>query len=159
MAIYNHSITITENIMKLLIQRVSQASVTVNNQIVGQINQGLLIFIGIVKGDTSSQADYLAHKVSNLRIFEDENGKMNRSVKDIGGKALVISQFTLAGNCSRGNRPGFDNAACPKDAETLYQYFSSQLRTEGVLVENGIFQADMQVNLTNDGPVTFLLEK
>lgn len=145
--------------MKLLIQRVKQASVAVNNQVVGQINQGLLIFIGIVKGDTKQQADYLARKASNLRIFEDNQGKMNLSVKDINGSALVISQFTLAGDCSQGNRPGFDNAARPQEAQPLYEYFSAQLRAEGIPVENGIFQADMQVNLINDGPVTFILER
>ena len=145
--------------MKLLIQRVKQASVAVNNQVVGQINQGLLIFIGIVKGDTKQQADYLARKASNLRIFEDNQGKMNLSIKDINGSALVISQFTLAGDCTQGNRPGFDSAARPQEAQPLYEYFSAQLRAEGIPVENGIFQADMQVSLINDGPVTFILER
>ena len=145
--------------MKLLLQRVKNANVSVEGKIVGKINQGLLIFVGIVKGDTPQQAEYLARKSANLRIFEDEQGKMNLSVKDVGGSALVISQFTLAGDCSRGNRPGFDNAARPDDAKSLYEYFSTQLKANGVPVENGIFQADMQVSLINDGPVTFILER
>ncbi len=144
--------------MKLLLQRVKNANVSVEGKIVGKINQGLLIFVGIVKGDTPQQAEYLARKSANLRIFEDEQGKMNLSVKDIGGSALVISQFTLAGDCTQGNRPGFDNAARPDDAKSLYEYFSTQLKANGVPVENGIFQADMQVSLINDGPATFILE-
>ncbi|MBQ8785864.1 MAG: D-tyrosyl-tRNA(Tyr) deacylase [Alphaproteobacteria bacterium] len=145
--------------MKLLIQRVKKASVNVNNDTVGKIEQGLLIFVGVCKEDTKEQADFLARKAANLRIFEDENGKMNLSVKDIKGEALVISQFTLAGDCTRGNRPGFDKAAHPDIAKPMYEYFSEQLRNENIKVENGIFQADMQVSLINDGPVTFILEK
>lgn len=144
--------------MKLLLQRVKNANVSVEGKIVGKINQGLLIFVGIVKGDTPQQAEYLARKSANLRIFEDEQGKMNLSVKDVGGSALVISQFTLASDCTQGNRPGFDNAARPDDAKSLYEYFSTQLKANGVPVENGIFQADMQVSLINDGPATFILE-
>ncbi len=145
--------------MKLLIQRVKRASVEVNEQIVGQIGQGLLIFVGVCKGDLKQQAEYLARKAANLRIFEDEQGKMNLSVKDIQGKALVISQFTLAGDCTRGNRPGFESAENPETAKNMYEYFSNCLRAEGIEVENGVFQADMQVSLINDGPVTFILEK
>jgi D-tyrosyl-tRNA(Tyr) deacylase len=145
--------------MKALLQRVKSASVTVNGKKVSQIGQGLLILFGVEKGDSQAQADFLAKKSTNLRIFEDENGKMNLSIKDIKGEALIVSQFTLAGDTSRGNRPGFDTAADPKSAEQLYRYFSDTVRSYGVPVQNGIFQADMQVELINDGPVTFMLEK
>lgn len=145
--------------MRLLIQRVKHAQVIVEEQLVSRIDTGLLIFIGIAKNDTQIKADYLAHKVANLRIFEDSAGKMNLSLKDINGSALIVSQFTLAGDTSRGNRPGFDNAARPEIAKPLYEYFSSQLRAENISVANGIFQADMQVELTNDGPVTFVIDR
>lgn len=145
--------------MKALLQRVSSASVTVDGKKISEINQGLLILFGVEKNDAKPQADYLAKKCANLRIFEDQNGKMNLSVQDIKGEVLVVSQFTLAGDTTRGNRPGFDNAAEPKIANELYQYFSEQLRQYGLNVKNGIFQADMQVSLINDGPVTFMLEK
>ena len=145
--------------MKALLQRVSHASVTVRNQLVAKINGGLLVFLGVEKNDTEQQADYLARKIVNLRIFEDENGKMNLSLKDINGEILLVSQFTLAGDVSRGNRPGFETAAKPDDANRLYLYFSEQLRVQGIKTQTGIFQADMQVELLNDGPVTFMLEK
>lgn len=145
--------------MKALLQRVKSASVTVDNRQISAINNGLLVFLGVEKNDTSQQADYLAKKTAHLRIFEDQNQKMNLSVMDIKGQILVVSQFTLAGDTSRGNRPGFDNAAAPDIAKDLYQYFSEQLKTYGVDVQNGIFQADMKVSLINDGPVTFMLEK
>ena len=145
--------------MKALLQRVSHASVTVRNQLVAKINGGLLVFLGVEKNDTEQQADYLARKIVNLRIFEDENGKMNLSLKDVNGEILLVSQFTLAGDVSRGNRPGFETAAKPDDANRLYLYFSEQLRVQGIKTQTGIFQADMQVELLNDGPVTFMLEK
>ncbi len=145
--------------MKALLQRVKSASVTVDNRQISAINNGLLVFLGVEKNDTSQQADYLAKKTAHLRIFEDQNQKMNLSVMDIKGQILVVSQFTLAGDTSRGNRPGFDNAAAPDTAKDLYQYFSEQLKTYGIDVQNGIFQADMKVSLINDGPVTFMLEK
>ena len=145
--------------MKALLQRVKSASVTVDNRQISAINNGLLVFLGVEKNDTSQQADYLAKKTAHLRIFEDQNQKMNLSVMDTKGQILVVSQFTLAGDTSRGNRPGFDNAAAPDTAKDLYQYFSEQLKTYGIDVQNGIFQADMKVSLINDGPVTFMLEK
>lgn len=145
--------------MRLLIQRVQKASVTVNHQLISEIGTGLLVFIGIYKNDNREHAAYLARKTAALRIFEDENGKMNLSVKDIGGSVLVVSQFTLAGDTSRGNRPGFDNAARPEAAQPLYEYFSDCLRAENLMVANGIFQADMKVELLNDGPATFIIDK
>ena len=145
--------------MKALIQRVLHASVKVDGKITGQIEQGFLVLLGVQKGDEKANADFLSKKICNLRIFEDENGKMNKSILDIGGKMLVVSQFTLCGDTSRGNRPGFDNAALPDEANKLYEYFSNMVRLNGVEVQNGIFGADMQVELLNDGPVTFMLEK
>ncbi len=145
--------------MRVVIQRVTQASVSVKNQVVGKINKGFLVFIGIQKGDTREQASYLANKVSHLRIFEDTQGKMNLALADVGGEILAISQFTLAGDTSRGNRPGFETAARPEEAEPLYEYFVECLRQAGHHVETGIFQTDMKVSLINDGPSTFILER
>lgn len=145
--------------MKLLIQRVLEASVDVNQQTVGQIGKGLLVFLGVEKGDTTEQADFLATKLVNLRIFEDEHGKMNLSVQDIGGQLLVISQFTLAADTSHGNRPGFTNAEEPDKAKKMYDYFNSVLTEKGFPPQKGIFQADMKVKLINDGPSTFLLNR
>ncbi|HHO55693.1 MAG TPA: D-tyrosyl-tRNA(Tyr) deacylase [Trueperaceae bacterium] len=144
--------------MRALIQRVSKAKVEVDNKIVGEINNGLLILLGISPNDSEEIAQKLALKISKLRIFNDEQGKMNLSVKDIGGSALVISQFTLYANAKKGNRPSYTNAAPPKIADELYQKFSKLLAKEEILVENGIFAADMKVELLNDGPVTIFLD-
>jgi D-tyrosyl-tRNA(Tyr) deacylase len=145
--------------MKSVIQRVSSASVTVNGTVVGHIGQGIMVLVGVEKGDTEVQADWLTEKIAGLRIFEDEAGKMNRSLLDISGSALVVSQFTLAGNCTKGRRPSFDTAAPAEEGKRLYDYFVVSLRHLNVPVETGTFQADMQVALVNDGPVTFILER
>lgn len=145
--------------MKVLVQRVKQAKVKVDEIVVSSIDAGMLVFIGIQKEDTQKEADFLATKVSNLRIFEDTQGKMNLSIIDTKGEIIVVSQFTLAGDTSRGNRPGFETAAKPEDAEPLYKYFVSCLKEKGISTQTGVFQADMQVSLINDGPVTFMLEK
>ncbi|MFZ2951360.1 MAG: D-aminoacyl-tRNA deacylase [Desulfuromonadaceae bacterium] len=145
--------------MKAVIQRVTSASVTVDNTVVGKIDQGIMILLGVEKGDAEPQADWLVDKICGLRMFSDEAGKMNLSVQDIGGSLLVISQFTLAGNCAKGKRPSFDTAAPADEGKRLYEYFVEVARRTGIPVETGIFQADMQVALVNDGPVTFILEK
>ncbi len=145
--------------MKALVQRVRQASVTIEEKLYSQIGQGLLVLLGVEKGDTEKEAEWIAKKISALRIFEDEAGKMNRSVRDINGNLLVVSQFTLAGDTSRGNRPGFEHAARPDDAKKLYEFTVQKLREQNIPTETGVFQADMQVMLINDGPVTFMLEK
>jgi len=145
--------------MKAVIQRVSSASVTVDGAIVGQIGQGIMVLLGVEKGDTEAPADWLAEKIVALRIFEDEAGKMNRSLADIGGGLLAVSQFTLAGTCDKGRRPSFDSAAPADEGKRLYDYFVNALRRLQVPVQTGIFQADMQVALVNDGPVTLILER
>ena len=144
--------------MRALIQRVTRAKVTVNGEVTGQIGDGLLILICAMQGDGEPDADRLAGKIARLRIFRDEAGKMNRSLLDIGGGALVVSQFTLAGDTSRGNRPGFSAAAPPDEGERLYEYFARQLEKQGVPVQMGRFGADMAVELVNDGPVTIWME-
>ena len=145
--------------MKAVIQRVTSASVIVEGYIVGQIGPGILILLGIEKGDAEGQADWLTEKICGLRMFSDNDGKMNLSVKDISGSLLVVSQFTLAGNCAKGKRPSFDTAAPPDEGKRLYEYFVSAAKQIGLPVATGIFQADMQVSLVNDGPVTFILER
>lgn len=144
--------------MRTVIQRVAEAHVTIGGRIVGQIGPGLCVFLGVGKDDREANANTLADKIKNLRIFEDEHGKMNRSVIDIAGELLVVSQFTLYGDCRKGNRPSFTDAAPPAEAERLYEYFSERLRDAGLNVANGRFQAHMKVALINDGPVTLVLE-
>ena len=145
--------------MKLVIQRVKEANVEVEGNIVGKIDKGFLILVGITHSDTKENADYLVKKVSNLRVFEDENGKMNLSIKDIDGKFLIVSQFTLYADCSGGNRPSFTNAARPEMANELYEYFCDKCVENGIEIQKGIFGANMKVGLVNDGPVTIVLEK
>lgn len=144
--------------MKLVIQRVAHASVTVNNNIVGKIQKGFMVLLGVGPEDTKAKADYLVQKLIKLRVFEDENGKMNLSLKDVNGELLIVSQFTLYADCSGGNRPSFINAANPEMANELYEYFIQQCEKENIKVEHGIFAADMKVELLNDGPVTIILE-
>ncbi len=144
--------------MRLIIQRVKQAAVTIADQKVAEIAAGMVVLVGIAKGDKSADADYLARKTVNLRIFADENGKLNRSLIDCGGQVLVVSQFTLYGDCRRGNRPDFFTAAAPDEAQCLYEYYVKQLQSYGLLVQTGVFQADMLVDIANDGPVTIIIE-
>ena len=144
--------------MRLVIQRVREARVEVDGQPCGSIARGLLVLVAVAKTDTAADADYLAEKLLSLRIFSDDEGKMNRSVADIGGSLLVVSNFTLYGDCAKGRRPGFDLAAPPEQARPLYEYFMEKLRSSQVPVEAGVFQASMAVHLVNDGPVTLLCE-
>ncbi|WP_319826143.1 D-aminoacyl-tRNA deacylase [Thalassovita sp.] len=144
--------------MRALLQRVRHAAVEVDGKTIGQTGPGLLILVCAMEGDTNAQADHLAAKISKLRIFKDNLGKMNLSVRDIGGSALVVSQFTLAADTSRGNRPGFSTAAAPDEGKRLYEYFAKQLESHDIPVETGEFGADMAVSLLNDGPVTIWME-
>lgn len=145
-------------ILRVLLQRVSKASVTVDGDTVGAIDQGLLLFVGFTEGDSDKEISYLAEKVVNLRIFEDEEGKMNKSLHDMGGSILSVSQFTLYGDCRKGRRPNFMAAARPEEALKLYQKWNQELLGKGVKVETGIFGAMMEVSLINDGPVTLMLD-
>ena len=145
--------------MKLVVQRVKKAEVKVDGNIVGKIDKGFLVLIGIKVGDTKEQADYLVKKLCNLRVFSDENDKMNLSIKDVKGNLLIVSQFTLYGDCSQGNRPSFIEAARPEEANPLYEYFCNQCELNNIEVQKGIFGADMKVELINDGPVTIIIEK
>ena len=144
--------------MRLVVQRVSSASVTVGGVTVGSIRSGLVILAGMGKTDSELEVDYLADKVLGLRVFPDSSGKMNRNVADAGGSLLVVSQFTLYGDCRKGRRPSFDDAAAPDKAQALYNCFVEQLRLGPVPVETGVFQATMEVHLVNQGPVTILLD-
>ena len=144
--------------MKALIQRVKESSVKVNGKITGEINKGILTFLGVEKGDTVEQVEKLAKKIANLRIFPDENDKMNRSVLDIGGEMLIVSQFTLCGDCKKGTRPSFDKSAPPEIAKELYEKFIEETKKYGIKTQTGVFGAMMEVALINDGPVTFWLE-
>ena len=144
--------------MKACVQRVSTAQVLVEGQVVGQIERGLLVLLGVAAGDTAGEAKQLAEKIAGLRIFDDEAGKMNLALDDVGGAMLVVSQFTLLGDCRKGRRPSFIAAAPPELAEQLYEQFASNVRDLGIRVAMGKFRANMQVQLTNDGPVTLLLD-
>lgn len=145
--------------MKLVVQRVLKADVKVDDKIVGQINQGFVVLVGIGENDTPKEADSLVQKLLKLRIFTDENDKMNLSIQDIKGELLLISQFTLYADCFSGNRPSFINAANPKKANELYEYFVEECRKTNITVQTGIFAEDMKVSLVNDGPVTIILER
>ncbi len=143
--------------MRAVLQRVSRASVTVDGTVTGAIGPGLLILICAMEGDTDAQADQLAAKIAKLRIFKDDQGKMNLSIRDVAGAALIVSQFTLAADL-RGNRPGFSTAAKPDEGKRLYDYFTARMQAEGIPTANGIFGADMDVSLNNDGPVTIWMD-
>ncbi len=143
--------------MKTVIQRVTRASVSVDGEVKGKIDKGFLILLGVGKDDTEKECDKLAEKISKLRIFEDENGKTNLSISDVGGEMLIISQFTLYADCPHGNRPSFINAGAPNEANRLYEYFCDKVRAKGIHVEKGVFGADMKVELLNDGPFTICL--
>jgi D-aminoacyl-tRNA deacylase len=145
--------------MKVVLQRSKQASVTVDGEVKGRIQSGLVLLVGITHGDTEAEAAYIADKVVNLRIFEDDDGKMNDSLLDRGGEILSISQFTLYGDTRKGRRPNFMDAAKPEEAEAIYDRFNSLLREKGIQVETGVFGAMMDVQLVNDGPVTLIVEK
>ncbi len=145
--------------MRAVLQRVKESSVTVDGTVVGKIGRGILVLLGVAGEDTEKEAGYLVDKIIHLRIFEDEEGKMNRSLVDIGGSLLVVSQFTLLGDCRKGRRPSFVQAAPPDRASQLYEYFVEQARQKGVPTETGQFRAMMDVALVNDGPVTLILEK
>jgi D-tyrosyl-tRNA(Tyr) deacylase len=144
--------------MRAVVQRVSRARVTVNGETAGEIGRGLLVLLGVGAEDTRADADYLGEKIVGLRIFEDADGKMNRSVAEVGGELLVVSQFTLYGDARRGKRPSFDAAAPPEQARELYEYFVEKVRAAGLSCETGRFQETMQVELVNEGPVTILLD-
>jgi D-aminoacyl-tRNA deacylase len=144
--------------MRAVVQRVNRARVTVGDEVVGEIGQGLLVLLGVAREDQEGDADYLAEKITGLRVFEDDSGRMHRAVGEVDGGVLVVSQFTLYGDVRRGKRPSFDAAAPPKKARSLYEYFVARMRAAGLRCETGRFQETMQVDLVNDGPVTILLD-
>jgi D-tyrosyl-tRNA(Tyr) deacylase len=144
--------------MRVILQRVSAARVEVKGSVAGEVSHGLVVLIGIRKGDTNADADYLADKVSSLRLFADDAGKMNLSLLDVGGSALLISQFTLYADTTKGRRPSFDEAATPAEAEPIYDYFVQRVKRNGIQVATGVFRAEMRVSLVNEGPVTFILD-
>ena len=144
--------------MRAVVQRVSSARVSVGDEVAGEIEIGFLVLLGIAQDDDAADADYLAEKIRGLRVFEDHAGKMNLAIEDVGGAMLIVSQFTLYGDCRKGRRPSFVTAARPEQAESLYRYLVDRLRREGIRVETGRFQEHMDVELTNDGPVTLLLD-
>lgn len=144
--------------VRAVVQRVTACEVSVDDQTIGRIGPGLLVLLGVSQSDQEKDADYLADKVAHLRILEDDDGKMNRSLLEVGGEAMVVSQFTLMGNCRKGRRPSFVEAAPPQKAQELYQYFVDQLKSKGIPVATGQFQAMMAVSLVNDGPVTLIVE-
>ena len=145
--------------MRALLQRVSRASVTVDGRVVGRIDRGFVVLLGVTHADTRAEAEWVAAKVAGLRVFDDEAGKMNRALADVGGELLVVSQFTLYGDARKGRRPSFSDAAVPEQAEPLVDYFVEQLRRAGFTVATGVFGAHMDVEIHNDGPVTLLVEK
>jgi D-aminoacyl-tRNA deacylase len=147
-----------DHLMRVVLQRVKDAHVDVAGATVGSISTGLLILVGVTSTDTRQDADYLANKIIYLRIFPDDEHRMNRSILEVGGSLLVVSQFTLYGDCRKGRRPSFDQAAPPEQARQLYEYFIERLSSRNIIVQTGVFQAEMQIHLVNDGPVTFVLD-
>ena len=144
--------------MRIVVQRVQRASVTIDNELYSEIKKGYLVLFGAEKGDVISQADWLSNKVSVLRCFPDEQGKMNLSIKDIQGEMLIVSQFTLCGDIRKGTRPSFDKAMAPDEANKMYEYFIQKVKEQGIPVKTGVFGADMKIDLLNDGPVTFVID-
>ncbi len=144
--------------MRAVVQRVKQTELKVNGELISKIPFGLIVYFGVKKGDDSKKADYLAKKIANLRVFEDENGKMNKSVLDVGGEIMSVSQFTLYGDVSHGNRPGFSDAEIPELASPIYDYFCDKLLEQGVAVKRGVFGADMKISQLSDGPVTIIYD-
>ena len=144
--------------MRAVVQRVTKSSVAVDHKVTGRIGKGLMVLLGVKKGDTEKDVEYISRKIAALRVFDDENGVMNRSIKETGGEILIVSQFTLLGDVRKGNRPSYFDAAAPEEANALYRAVISKLEGEGLHVEEGVFQAEMALDISNDGPVTILLD-